>query len=100
MRTWKLAAADPYMLRLAADARHGPTDYVNDHIWEITLGGGAPPAIGVRTTYGLRAQNMRLYPGFAEGDRSAVEPAQFTTPPTIQAFSVSYARLALETQIG
>ena len=74
MRSLNLTAADPLALRLAADVRAGPTDYANDHIWEVTLSGGEPPALAVRTTYGLRAQAMRLYPSFTEGDRTVTDP--------------------------
>jgi hypothetical protein len=96
MRAWKLTSADPYSLRLAADARLGPTDYANDHIWELTLAGGDPPALAARTTYGLRARDMRLYPSFVEGERTVTDPGEFAGPPTISAFTVNYARLEAE----
>ena len=102
MRDWHLTQADPYTLRLAADARLGPTDYADDHIWEIILGeaaagsGTAPPAVAVRTTYGLRANDMRIFPSFSEGDRTVTNPAEFASPPQIRAFFVNYARLSFE----
>ena len=93
MRSLNLTAADPLALRLAADVRAGPTDYANDHIWEVTLSGGEPPALAVRTTYGLRAQAMRLYPSFTEGDRTVTDPAGFAAPPVVQAALVNYLRV-------
>ena len=45
MHDWSLAPGDPLYLTLAADARLSIPDYLNDHIWELTLvGGGEPPA--------------------------------------------------------
>ncbi|HLB50317.1 MAG TPA: hypothetical protein VJL59_25115, partial [Anaerolineales bacterium] len=66
MRDWKLTQADPLALRLAADVRFGPTDYADDQIWELTLAGGDPAALALRTTYGLRAREMRIFPIFRE----------------------------------
>jgi hypothetical protein len=102
MRDWHLTQADPYTLRLAADVRLGPTDYADDHIWEVILGetaaggGAAPPAVAVRTSFGLRASDMRIFPSFSEGDRTVTNPADFASPPQIRAFFVNYARLSFE----
>ena len=60
MRDWSLAKGDPLCLTLAADSRLSIPDYLNDHIWELVLGGGEPKALAVRTTYGLRAKSMRI----------------------------------------
>ena len=65
MRDWHLTQDDPLALRLAADVRLTPTDYADDHIWELALAGGEPPALALRTTYGLRARDMRIFPAFA-----------------------------------
>src|SRR5713101_5234667 len=100
MRDWHLTQADPLALRLAADARLAPTDYPNDHIWELGLAGGDPPALGVRTTYGLRAQDMRLFHGFAEGDQQVTDPAEFASPPEVRAFYVNYLRITFEPFAG
>lgn len=94
MRDWRLNAAAPLTLRLAADARLGETDYADDHIWEMTLGGGDPPALALRTTYGLRAQEMRIFPVFVEDETSVSDPAMFATPPLVRAFYVNYLRLS------
>ena len=100
MRDWHLTQADPLALRLAADARQAPTDYTNDHIWELGLAGGDPPALGVRTTYGLRAQDMRLFFGFVEGEQQATDPAEFVRAPEVRAFYVNYIRVTCEPFAG
>jgi hypothetical protein len=100
MRQWSLTHADPLTLRLAADVRLGPTDYGNDHIWEIALAGGEPPALAVRTTYGLRAQEMRLFPGFIEGEQQVTDPAEFAVSPVVRSFFVNYAKISFEPFAG
>ncbi|MEK7324376.1 MAG: hypothetical protein AAB217_03855, partial [Chloroflexota bacterium] len=89
MRDWKLTQNDPLALRLAADVRFGPTDYADDQIWELTLTGGEPSAVAARTTYGLRAREMRLFPGFREGEALVTDPDQFSSPPVVHRFAVN-----------
>ncbi len=86
MRDWSLAPGDPLCLTLAADARLSIPDYLNDHGWELTLGGGEPPALALRTTFGLRAKAMRLFLRFSEGTVSVSDPAAFAQAPTIRRF--------------
>src|SRR5260221_10314840 len=100
MRDWHLTQSDPLALRLAADVRLAPTDYANDHIWELGLAGGAPPALGARTTYGLRAQDMRLFFGFADGDQHVTDPAEFAGAPAVRAFYVNYIRVTCQPFAG
>lgn len=80
MHTWLLRSGDPTTLTLAADARLTSTDYLNDQIWELTIGRGEPPAINLQTTYGLRARSLRIFPRFGEGDESVSDPDAFASP--------------------
>jgi hypothetical protein len=100
VRDWRLTQADPYTLRLAADARLGATNYADDHIWQLELAGAEPPAITVRTTYGLRARDMRLFFGFAEDAQQVVDPTAFAVPPAVRAFYVNYVRVAFQPLAG
>lgn len=86
MRDWSLAPGDPLYLTLAADSRLSTPDYLNDQIWEIVLGGGEPPALSLRTTFGLRAKSMRLFLRFSENGRSVANPSEFALPPTVRRF--------------
>jgi hypothetical protein len=86
MRDWSLAPGDPLYLTLAADSRLSIPDYLNDHIWELVFGGGEPPALSLRTTYGLRAKSMRIFLQFSEGKTSVSDPAGFRLPPTLRRF--------------
>jgi len=86
MRDWSLAPGDPLHLTIAADSRLSIPDYLNDHIWELTLGGGEPSALSLRTTFGLRAKAMRLFPRFSENGRTVNNPRDFALPPTIRRF--------------
>lgn len=94
MRTWNLTANDPGAFTLASDARFGPTDYPNDHIWELSLRGGEPATLGVQTTFGLRARQVKLFPRFTEGDSAISDPEQFDQAPTVQKFFPNYLSLS------
>jgi hypothetical protein len=93
MREWQLKIGDPLELTLAADVRLGPTSYTDDQIWQLTLGGGEPPALALDTTFGLRATSMRLFPRFKEGDETACDPASFAVQPVIHRLYPNYLRL-------
>ena len=84
MRDWSLAPGDPLCLTLAADSRLSIPDYLNDHIWELIMGGGEPAALALRTTYGLRAKMMRLFLRFTEGKKTVSDPSAFALPPTVR----------------
>jgi len=86
MRLWNLGSGDPLQLTIAADARLTTPDYVNDHIWELDLGGGDPSALALRTTFGLRARLMRIFPRFTENGKALNDPAEFFAAPRIRAF--------------
>jgi len=86
MREWSLGAGDPLYLTLAADARLCTPDYYNDHTWEIEVGGGDPPALALRTSYGLRARTMRLFLRLTEGGIVVTDPAAFVEPPRLRRF--------------
>ncbi|HNT23126.1 MAG TPA: hypothetical protein PKM21_02085 [Anaerolineales bacterium] len=94
MREWDLKANDPLSMVLAADARFGPTDYCNDQIWELKLGGGEPPALAVQTTFGLRARSLRIFPRFSEADTTLSDPDQFARPISVHSLYPNYARLS------
>jgi len=59
-------------------------DYVNDHIWEMELGTGDPPALSLRTTFGLRARSLRIFPRFTEAGTVVADISEFTTAPIIR----------------
>jgi hypothetical protein len=93
MRVWNLGLGDPLNLTLEADARLGPTNYANDHIWRIALQGGEPQAVTLETTYGLRARSMRLFPRFIHKGVGITSPAEFHQPPKVNSFYPNYMRL-------
>lgn len=93
MREWELSREQLPSVILAADARLCTPNYVDDQIWELSLASGEPPALTLRTTYGLRARSMRLFPRFVEGDLSVSDPAQFSAPPVFHRLYPNYALL-------
>ncbi len=94
MREWNLKAGDPLSLILASDARLGPTDYLDDQIWELSLSGGDPPAISLNTTYGLRAKSARIFPRFTEGDVTRNDPAEFDQSPEARQIFPNFVLIA------
>lgn len=95
MRTWSLRKGDPISLTLAADARLCNPDYVDDHIWEIHLGGSNPPALTAETTFGLRANSMRIFPRFVTLDGDYTDPENFTQPLILTSFLPNYLSFSL-----
>jgi len=94
MREWSLKTGDPLSLILASDARLGPTDYLDDQIWELALSGGDPPALSLNTTYGLRARSARIFPRFTEGDVTRNDPAEFFHPPEARLIFPNFVLIA------
>jgi len=84
MREWSLQAGDPLNLMLAADMRFSTPNYVNDHIWEMELGSSEPPALSLRTTCGLRARSIRIFPRFTEAGTTVADVSEFITPPIVR----------------
>ncbi len=93
MREWNLAPGDPLCLTLSADARLGGADYLNDHTWELEIGNGQPPALALRTSFGLRARSMRIFPRFGEGRALATNPAEFPSLPRLRSFAPNFLAL-------
>lgn len=95
MREWSLRAGDPLFLTLAADARFNKTDYVNDHIWEVEIGSNDPErsAVGLYTTFGLRARSMRIFLRFTEGNHTITDPNAFIVKPTLKRFYPNFLTL-------
>jgi hypothetical protein len=89
------AQADPLPILLASDARFTQPDYLDDQIWELAESTGEPPGLVVRTTYGLRARGMSLFPGFGRAGTYLTDPRAFSTPPQAQVAFPNYARLSL-----
>jgi hypothetical protein len=87
-------------LTLAADMRLSAPDYVNDHIWEMELGSGDPPALSLHTTYGLRARSIRIFPRFTEDGATVVDVSEFATPPVIRQCYPNFLELTFSPIVG
>ncbi|MFV1857830.1 MAG: hypothetical protein ACC647_00580 [Anaerolineales bacterium] len=71
-------------------------NYVDDQIWELRLGGGAPSALSLETSYGLRAHSMCIFPGFRLDRDTWIDPLDFHVPPKVHSFLSNYIRLSFE----
>jgi len=67
---------------LAADFRSAEIDLGNDHVWELNEYGD-PPAIAMRTSFGLRCNGMRIFPQFILQGSTRTDTATFAKPVTI-----------------
>jgi len=100
MRTWNLTTDDVHRWRLAADARLPGVDYADDQIWEIVPNRGDPAALGVETTYGLRALSMRIFPTLIVNGLQVIDPASFAQPPSVQTILPNYMLLIAQPVAG
>ncbi len=86
----------PARLTLAADANLSDVHTADDHIWALHATYGSWEALTLTTTYGLRVQEMSLFPFMeTEGQRRWM-PATFAVAPTLHALSAGYAHLTCE----
>ncbi len=67
MREWHLTAGDPMAPRIAADARTGRTNYHDDQVWQLRLGGAQEPALSLETRFGGRVGLAAVDPRVACG---------------------------------
>lgn len=86
MREWKLTRKDPMNLVIATDAGLNPLDPLDDHVWEVSLGKGEPPALAVRSTLGMRAVELRYFPVFLRGTDLVADPGDYFSPPVLGRF--------------
>lgn len=100
MKSWSLKSGDPGAYVLTADSRCGPTDYLNDQIWNLHLETSEPPSLALRTTFGLRAPSLRLFPRFTEGDNTVNDPAEFNSPPVVKRFYPNYLLVGFSPFMG
>lgn len=79
---------------LCADANRSLIDPLQDHVWELALHGGEPPALDLRTTFGLRCLGMRLFPSFGQDNDELVDPYSFVKKPEILERTPNYLRIS------
>lgn len=92
-RRWQLTPQSPTMLRIAADARLSPTDYLDDQAWEVVLGASESPAMALQTRYGGRVGLASLVPMWIVEHRPIYQYQAYAVPPVVTQFAPGYARL-------
>lgn len=93
MRIWNLDDQSPFSLKLSADVRESTPDYANDHTWEVKLSGGAPAALALETSYGLRARLMRIFAAFCRAEQEVMAPQDFKSAPVVETFFPNYVSI-------
>ena len=96
MHDWNFSPEPHITLTLSADARLGPTDYINDQIWELNFGYSEPPALSLQTNFGLRARICRIFPRFIFNGQVINNPAHFFHPITIQHYHPNYISMSFK----
>ena len=93
MRVWDFQIHKPVRFNIAADSRFSPIDVYNDQIWEFGCATREPLALTLTTTYGLRAQGMRVFPRFTVNQNTYINPLEFYAPPRLLYFLPNYFSL-------
>jgi len=93
MSDWNLPLDKLSALTLAADVRFGECDYLDDHIWELTVKKGERPALLLHTTFGLRARSLSLFPRWVEAEKPVEAPSTFAAPPILHEAAPNLAYL-------
>jgi len=79
---------------ICADASLSLIDPLHDHIWELALNGGEPPALDLHTTFGLRCLGMRLFPSFGQENDEVIDSHSFDQKPQIMERMPNYLRVS------
>lgn len=90
LRRWALTPSHPLALQIAADARLSQTDYTDDQVWELVLGGGDESALQLKTRYGGRVGLASLVPMWIVDKRPVYQYQAYASPPVITAFAPAY----------
>ncbi len=93
VRRWLLDSNEPFSLPLAADARLSATDYLDDQVWELSLGAVDSPALVLQTRYGGRVGLASLIPMWFHDGRTIYQAQAYSMPPAITAFAPGYLRI-------
>lgn len=93
MRIWNKPIPQSFHFTIASDSRFNRIDPNNDQIWEFHCASKEPPALTLHTTYGLRAQSMRILPQFVINEATFADPFEFASPPKLLTFLPNYFSL-------
>lgn len=94
MRVWSLPLGGPQILTLAAAARSDAFNPDDDQIWRLKVSEREPRSIALHSTFGLRAKNMRILPGFELAGELRMDPDTFKEPALVQFWLPSYISLS------
>ena len=84
----------PARFTLAVDARLAEAPLGNEHIWSLHAAHGLQGALAAVTTYGLRVQEMAVFPFVESSEQERWATTTFAAPPKILALAPGYAKLA------
>jgi len=77
----------PKSFILAQDGAFSSFQPENDQVWELNLQGTDESPFSLRTTYGLRATSMRLFPNIIIENKRYCRHGEFHSPPTVTRYT-------------
>ncbi len=86
----------PARLTLAVDARLADAPTHDEHIWTLHAAHGVPAALTLATTYGLRVQEMAIFPFMESDEQQRWASSTFAKSPQLVDFSVGFAHVVCE----
>lgn len=90
LRRWEIDPQQPISLVLAADVRLSRTNYLDDQVWELSIGALESPALSLQTKYGGRAGLVSLVPMWQIDNQVIYQSQAYSTPPLITQFAPNY----------
>jgi hypothetical protein len=94
MRTWSLPFDAPLTLTLSVDTSSAEFNPDDDQIWQLGLSENDPKGLELNTTFGLRAQSMRILSAFELDGELRHDLNTFASPPLIHTWLPSYISLS------
>lgn len=88
-----IEANAPYMLYLGADGRADPIDYADDQVWQVALGEGGLPALGLSTSLGRRAGLISVQPMWWVAGLPVYEFGHYALKPRVTAFMPGFIQV-------
>lgn len=93
LRRLNIKADRPFDFHLAADARSGRTDYVDDQAWVVRLGAGDEAALAFQTEYGGRAGLVSLVPMWRFDSTVVYQHLGYAREPQISYFAANMIQI-------
>ncbi len=93
IRSQSIEPGRPFEFHLAADSRGSRTDYTDDQVWTVRLGGREEAALAFQTQFGGRAGLVSLVPMWRIADRLIYQQPAYSRSPVITHFAPDFLQV-------